>query len=49
MLESQLRRMEERRKDAVEEVVTTTHYLDKLHEIAMQEPDTWNLMKKQEY
>eukprot|EP00347_Sterkiella_histriomuscorum_P002768 403366875 len=49
MLEDQLRRLEDKRKDALDEVITSTNYLDKLYEISMQEPDVWNLMKKQEY
>ncbi len=41
--------MEEKRRDAVEEAVTTTDFLEKLHEIAMDTPLTWNLIKQQEY
>jgi len=41
--------MEEKRKDAVDEAVTTTNFLDKLYEISMDRPDVWNIMKKQEY
>ena len=49
MLEEQLRRLEEKRKETMEEAVTSTNFLDKLYEISMQEPDVWNIMKKQEY
>ena len=49
MLEDQLKRLEEKRKDAIEETVTTTNFVDKLFEISMQMPDVWSLMKNQEY
>jgi hypothetical protein len=41
--------MEDKRREAVDEAVTTTNFLDKLYEISMDKPDVWNVMKKQEY
>ncbi|CDW87281.1 UNKNOWN [Stylonychia lemnae] len=49
MLEDSLRQLEDKRKEEMEEVVTTTHFLDKLHEVSMQKPDIWNYMKNEEY
>lgn len=41
--------MEDRRKEILDETVSTTNYLDKLFEMSMEKPDVWNIMKKQEY
>ena len=40
--------MEEKRKVAINDKVSSTNFLDKLHEISMEMPDTWNNMKHQE-
>ena len=45
MLEDQLRRIEEKRKEAIEETITTTNFADKLYEISMQMPDVWSNLK----
>lgn len=48
MLESQLQRMDERRKENMNDAVNSTNFLDKLYEISMNKPDTWADMKGQE-
>jgi len=37
--------MEAKRTDAIEETVTSLNFLDKLHEIAMHQPDVWSGIK----
>lgn len=45
MLEEQLNRMEDKRRETIEETVTSTNFVDKLYEIAMTTPDIWSNLK----
>jgi hypothetical protein len=45
ILDRQLEKIENKRKEVIDATVTSTNYLDKMHEIAMNTPDIWGSMK----